>query len=98
MIVLGMLADVSNGRSSPADFAAGFFSGEGLLDDFADAAGFAEAAGFVPGAAFIEEPQKGHSVASSSRTDWPQAGQTAKSIMLHRGGIRDRERRRGSSA
>ncbi|GAG21853.1 unnamed protein product, partial [marine sediment metagenome] len=33
--------------------------------------------------ALIDEPQNGHSVASSSSTDWPQEGHVGKSIKLN---------------
>ncbi|WP_197533367.1 hypothetical protein [Symmachiella dynata] len=79
-----------------SDFATGAVSDElfdfaaGLVDDFvAEAAadfadGFFLFAGALPlGAALIDEPQNGHSVASSSSTDWPQAGHVGKSIKIY---------------
>jgi hypothetical protein len=38
---------------------------------------------FAPGFAFIDAPQNGHSVASSSITDWLQEGQIGKSMVAY---------------
>ncbi|WP_146371929.1 hypothetical protein [Symmachiella macrocystis] len=88
------VSDFATGAVSEVlvDFAAGLvddFVAEAAADfesgfDAVFAGGFFLFAGALPvGAALIDEPQNGHSVASSSSTDWPQAGHVGKSIKIY---------------